>query len=319
MRGPAVGPFEERHLQPAAELLAGQYPYYFEFSEVPAARRFVDGWYGTCPAVAAERDGKLVGFMAAALPKTPGEPVAKIRAEQHCAIPDGRRDIYRALYGALSGQLVAADAFHHMITVATAHTGAITDFFQLGFGIDQIRGRRRPSRHERPRGIRPARPEDIPGLVDLAAEVTRFHSEPPMLGPALVDLGMIRDNYHAALEHERELLLVAEHDGRLAGLMQAGPDPRYRNTATIGLAGVTATVRSRGLGCALVAGVLDWAADRDFATCNVEWTSANPISDPFWRGHGFDPVQYKLIRRIDTRIAGADPRDVPSVGLEPTL
>lgn len=299
-------------MQPAAELLAAHSPSIVEFSEIGAARRFVDSWVGKCPAVAAVRDGVLVGFLAAGMP--PDEPLAKIPLEQHCAVPDGRRDIYRAMYGALSGRLVAAGALHHLITVATAPGDVVQDFVELEFGIDQIRGRRPLTRlPDPPRDVRRARPDDVDALTDLAQEVTLFHAGPPMLRPALDDFAPIRAGFESALHKDRELLVVAERNGRPAGMMQAGPDRRYRNTATIGLAGVTPSARTRGLGTALLAAVVDWAAERGFAACNVEWTSANPVSDRFWRGHGFDPVHYKLIRRIDSRIG------VPSVGLEPTL
>jgi GNAT superfamily N-acetyltransferase len=294
-------------VQPAAELLAAQYPASVEFSDLVTARRLVDSWHRAGPSVAAVRDSELVGFLAAALPKTPGDPLAKIRPEQHCATPADRREIYRGLYGALSGQLVAVGAFEHMITVVTEHPDVVQDFFELGFGIDQIKGRRAPTRlSAAPEGVRAARLDDIAELVERAAEVTLFHAEPPMLRPALGDLAGIRRSYRAALDSDRELLLVAEHDGQPAGLMQVGPDPRYRNTATIGLAGVAPSARSRGVGAALLTGVLNWVAERGFAACAVEWTSPNPVSDRFWRGHGFEPVHYKLTRRIDPRIAWAD-------------
>ena len=43
------------------------------------------------------------------------------------------------------------------------------------------------------------------------------------------------------------------------------------------------------MGTALLSGVLSWAAGHGFGTCGVEWSSANLVSDAFWRGHGFTP------------------------------
>jgi GNAT superfamily N-acetyltransferase len=305
-----VCPFEESHLGPAAELLASQYPSIAQVSEIKTARYLIDSWRRSCLSVAAVRDGDLVGFLAATLPKTLGEPLAKIRPEQHCATPDGRRDIYRSLYEALSGRLVAVGAFEHMITVSTAHADVLQHFFELGFGVDQIKGRRPLTRLTHPPQdvtVRPARVDDIGELTRLAGEVTLFHAEPPMLRPAFGNFGDIRDGYLSALDSDRQLLLIAEHDRRPVGLMQVGPDSRYRNTATIGLAGVTPSVRLRGVGAALLAGVVDWAERRGYEACGVEWTSPNPISDRFWRRHGFDPVHCKLVRRIDPQIAWANP------------
>jgi GNAT superfamily N-acetyltransferase len=101
--------------------------------------------------------------------------------------------------------------------------------------------------------------------------------------------------------------LVAQERGRVIGMMQAGPDRRYRDTATIGLAGVLPAARSRGVGRALLSGVVEWAQARGFRACAVEWSSPNLISDRFWRRHGFDPVHYQLTRRIDPRVAWANP------------
>ncbi len=303
--------FQESHVQPAAELLASQYPDIAVFSEFPTARRLIESWRGSCISVAAVRDGDLVGFLAATPPATLGQPLAKVRLAQHCATPEDRRDIYRSLYGALAGQLVAVGAFEHMITVSTAHADILQHFFELGFGVDQIRGRRPLTRLTNvPQGVtvRPARFDDIGQLTELAGEVTLFHAEPPMLRPAFGDFASIRDGYLSALEDDRQLLLVAEHDDRRIGLMHVGPDSRYRNTATIGLAGVTPSARLRGVGSALLADVVDWAAHRCYEACGVEWTSANPISDRFWRRHGFNPVHCKLVRRIDPQVAWANPQ-----------
>lgn len=306
-----VGPFEDRHREPAAKLLARQSPAFAEFSDISASRRRIDSWRRSGLSVAAQRDGELVGFLAATPPGTLGEPLAKIRPEQHSATSQDRRDIYRSLYGALSGQLVAIGAFEHMITVAAAQSDVLQHFFELGFGVDQIKGRRPLTRiadESADVTVRPARAEDIGALIELAMEVTLFHAEPPMFRPAFGDFGAIRASYLSALEDDRQFLVVAEFEGRSVGMMQAVPDTRYRNTATIGLAGVTPSARLRGVGRALLAAVVGWAGRHGYEACAVEWTSPNPVSDRFWRGHGFDPVHCKLVRRLDPRVAWADSR-----------
>jgi GNAT superfamily N-acetyltransferase len=306
-----VCPFEESHLQPAAELLARESPSFTEYSEISAARQRVDSWGSSALSVAAVRDGELAGFLTATPPGRLGEPLAKIRPDQHCATPGGRREIYRRLYGELSGRLIAIGAFEHMITVAMAQSDVLQHFFELGFGIDQIKGRRPLTRIADGAPdvtVRPARADDVGELISLAEEVTLFHAEPPMLRPAFGDFGAIRASYLSALGDDRQFLPVAEYEGRVVGMMHAVPDSRYRNTATIGLAGVTPSARLHGVGRALLAGVVGWAGRRGYEACAVEWTSANPISDRFWRRHGFDPVHCKLVRRIDPQVAWANPR-----------
>lgn len=81
--------------------------------------------------------------------------------------------------------------------------------------------------------------------------------------------------------------------------MQAAPDSQFTGAVRIGLAGVTQRFRSAGLGTALLDAVADWAAGRGFARCGAGWTSANPVSDYFWRSRGLVPATYRMSRVID--------------------
>ena len=306
-----VVPFEGRLVERAAALLAAAHESAagLDLGDVDVARRLVEGWQDTGPAVAAVEDGTLLGFMAATLADRHECQRARIRMHQHAAAHGADREIYRRLYGVLAGRLAELGAFEHTVVVSASHDDVVTCLFELGFGADQIKGLRpvsAPIRTVRDVRLREADAGDMEDLLRLTVELQRFHAEPPALRPAFVDLRSIRDGFHAALLDENQLLLVAEEDGRLTGMMQAGPDNRYVSTATIGIAVVAASVRSKGVGTALLSGVVGWAADHGFGTCGVGWTSANLVSDAFWRGHGFTPVGYELTRLIDPRVSWAD-------------
>lgn len=286
--------FERGHVEEAASLLAAGHP--ADLATI-----------GT-PAVAAVDGGVLTGFMAATVSGFPAHPTARIRMRHHAAAPGKLRQTYRHLYRALSGQLTRIGCFEHSIAVAAAHADTVTCLFELGFGIDQVKGTRPLTPLAAPDArLREARADDLPHLLHLTLELLRFHAEAPVLRPALIDLDAIGDDFLAAIADPRRLLLLAEVDDRPAGLMVTGPDSHLPGTTTIGLAAVTAAVRSRGLGTAMLSGVVDWARRNDFHACGAEWTSANLISDAFWRGHGFTPVRYTLARRIDPRVAWAGP------------
>ena len=81
------------------------------------------------------------------------------------------------------------------------------------------------------------------------------------------------------------------------------PDGHFVDTATIGIAGVAPGERHHGVGTAIVKFAMEWASSSGYLFCAVEWTSPNLTSDRFWRSRGFQPLQYKLTRRIDPRIA----------------
>ncbi|MFE3828121.1 GNAT family N-acetyltransferase [Streptomyces sp. NPDC059092] len=315
MRAAEIVPFESGFVAQAANLLAEAHATgALDLADGDVARRLVARWQGSGPAVAAVRDGTLTGFMAAGLPRTTGEQRARVRLPQHACVRRDRRATYRSLYAALSGQLAAIGAYEHTLAVPVDDREAVSCFFELGFGVDRIRGFR-PVTHAQapappPRGtrLRTARAEDLEGMFGLAVELQRFHAGSPVLRPAPPDLRPIRDSLRAALSDDAQLLLVAEEHDRLTGLIQAAPDSHHLGAATIGIAAVAAPSRSAGVGTALVSAVEAWAAVRGFGTYGTEWSSANQAGDAFWRGRGMVPAQFTLGRLIDSRVAWADAR-----------
>lgn len=280
-------------------------------SDVTVAAQRIDAFLAN-PSVAAMRDGKLVGYLAATAPRPPGEAVS-IKATMHATAPDQRRDIYRSLYSHLAGELTKIGGFTHTVAVNYADRITVDTWFELGFGIDQIKGTQplspaaeatigSPNVH-----VREAVPQDLDEMTGLAIEVTRFHAQSPMLRPALSDHSFVRSNFVKAMESPRSLLVVADLGDKLGGLFQVNPDSQFLDTATIGIAGVAPGERHQGVGTAILEFALNWASRSGYRHCAVEWTSPNLTSDRFWRSRGFQPMQYKLTRRIDPRVAWAHP------------
>jgi L-amino acid N-acyltransferase YncA len=314
--------FAQRFEEPAAELLAAAHAAIGSgaaigdesltyMSDPIAARDQVNTWSGKGPAVAAVNDdGALLGFLAAIVSGFPGAPVAKFRLHQHAALGNDTRMTYRHMYRALSERLVEIGCFEHTVTVAADRPEVPNAFVELGFGFDQIKGLR-PMTPPDTAGdvvLRAAVPGDLARVVDLTWELQQFHAGAPMLRPALVDLKALRDNLSAGITDEDRLVLLAEHEGRVAGLMIVDRDRHIPAAATIGIAVVTAAARGRSLGTVLLWGAVSWAASRGFRRLSAGWTSGNLVSDAFWRGHGFAPVRYTLARRVDSRVAWADSR-----------
>ncbi|MFC9430676.1 GNAT family N-acetyltransferase [Streptomyces sp. NPDC056987] len=325
MRSLEIVPFESGFAERAALLLAeahadggaGRPAGVLDLADPGVARRLVGEWQGSGPGVAAVRDGRLTGFMAATVSRLPGEQWARIRLPQYACERHERherRATWRSLYAALSGRLAGIGAYDHAVEVPAYDRETVSCFFELGFGIDQVRGFRPVTGPETPaeppRGtrLRAARAGDLARMFELAVELQRFHTAAPVLRPALSDLRPIREAMSAALTDDAQLLLVAEEDGRLTGLVQAAADARRTGAATIGLAVVAAPSRSTGVGTALVTAVGEWAAGRGFDAYGAEWSSANQVSDAFWRGRGMVPARFKLRRLIDSRVAWAEER-----------
>lgn len=128
----------------------------------------------------------------------------------------------------------------------------------------------------------------------------------PMFRPALTDLRAIRASFDGAIDDPTPVLVVAEDQDRVVGMMQANPDGQYRRTATIGIAAVTTSIHDAGIGTAMLNTIVNWSAEQGLDACAVEWTSANLASDSFWRSRGFIPARHKLTRRIDPRVSWAN-------------
>lgn len=262
------------------------------------------------PSVAAVHEGQLVGFLAAPPPRPPGQGVG-IKAAMHATAPENRREIYRRLYAHLAADLTKIGGFTHTIAVNCADRQTVNTWFELGFGMDQVRGvQSLPRSGEAPNGssdihVREARAGDLDEMVELAREVTRFHAESPMLRPALSDHDFVREGLIKGMTFARSLVVVADLGQTLGGFFQVNPDSHFVDTATIGIAGVAPGERHQGVGTAIVNFAMDWACSSGFRFCAVEWTSPNLTSDRFWRNRGFQPLQYKLTRRIDPSIAWA--------------
>lgn len=262
------------------------------------------------PSVAAVQDGQLVGYLAAPPPRPPGQGVG-IKTAMHATAVKNRRDIYRHLYAHLAGELIKIGAFTHTIAVNCADRATVDTWFELGFGLDQVRGVQSLRRSALATNgatdlqVRAARVDDLDQLVGLAREVTRFHAESPMLRPALSDHDFVREELIKGIEAADSLVVVADLGQRLAGFFQLNPDNHFVDTARIGIAGVGPSERHQGVGTAILDFAMDWASRVGFRFCAVEWTSPNLTSDRFWRSRGFQPLQYKLTRRIDPRIAWA--------------
>jgi len=280
-------------------------------SDPAVAEQRIDADLGN-PSIAAMHDGQLVGYLAAPPPRPPGDGVG-IKAAMHATMPEQRRNIYRRLYGQLAGELTKIGGFTHTIAMNYSDQTTVDTWFELGFGIDQIRGVQslqpptEPSPASSDIHVREAIAEDLDELTNLAIEVTRFHAQSPMLRPALSDHGFTRGNFVKAMESPQSLLVVAELGHRLGGFFEVNADGHFLDTATIGIAGVAPGERHQGVGTAIVNFTLDWASRAGYRYCAVEWTSPNLTSDRFWRSRGFEPLQYKLTRRIDPRIAWANP------------
>ena len=72
------------------------------------------------------------------------------------------------------------------------------------------------------------------------------------------------------------------------------------------VAGTRESFRGRGIGRALTQHGLREARAAGYTVCETDWRSANLEAARMWPRQGFQPVAYRLVRRLDPRIAWAN-------------
>lgn len=258
--------------------------------------------------VAAVVGDALLGYMLAPPPAGDGARSVRIRLHEHAAQESDRRDTYRRMYEVLAcGRLLETKLSRHEIDVPVADQVGVQTWFELGFGVDQIKGVRTLDSvggDPMPIEIRRACSDDLDALVALASELIAFHLQAPIFGPlGPLEPGAVRRMVEADLASQGAgaAVLVALDQGRVVGLMTVHRDGALPTVATIGTAIVNAAARSHGVGTYMLGRVIEWARGEDFRGCAAQWTSANTVSDAFWRRHGFRPWRYRLARELTTR------------------
>ncbi len=280
----------------------------------------------------AERNGTPVAFLGGERMLLPPADFAsqfipphsvQIGLEGH-AVADGEEalPLYRALYAVLARTWVDNGLFTHRIAVVPADAELQEAWVTLGFGR-YMSAATRPTAPEvpifRPRqvAIERASPEDIEDVLGLADSLNAWHWQSPMFWPVLhVAEPAAREFNLAALRNADVPYFVAYEDGRPVGMqtfLRPGFTPPIVHSATDvylfeGI--VSDEARSGGVGAALLAHSMKWAASAGYSTCTLHFASGNPSGAPFWLGHGFSPVEHTMERVIDSRVSWARPKGV---------
>jgi GNAT superfamily N-acetyltransferase len=108
---------------------------------------------------------------------------------------------------------------------------------------------------------------------------------------------------------------IARRDGRAIGMHVLQPPPPWLSAllrperSTYLLHGYTeAAARGGGVGRALLGRSLAWAREAGHAHCLLHFLAANVSGARFWLAAGFRPIELRLRRVVDGRIAWARPR-----------
>jgi diamine N-acetyltransferase len=154
--------------------------------------------------------------------------------------------------------------------------------------------------------LRPAEPRDYEALCGLFDEVDRLHREElPWLFRR--SEGAIREREYVLglMQDESVLLVVAEADGKLAGLAHAfvrdnPPLPVFtpRRYTVIDSIVVTHELRHHGIGKQLATKVDEWAKAKGASSIELNVYEFNEEARRFYEALGYSTISRKMNKRV---------------------
>lgn len=251
----------------------------------------------------ARRDGEAVGYLFGEIQET------ELRG-RHCWVardglglaPGESPELYRDLYAAAGAAWMEEGANDHYV-LASADTDVREAWLGLSFAIQQVHAARRIGAEpvpEQPTGgvtIRRGGPDDIGAALELQDLIFRHLQQPPCwAGGIPATPAKAFESWTEVLADPRAGWFLAERAGEPVGhLLMDHVDDAVTELA---VAATRPDVRGTGLGVALTAHGLRWAAERGYRTCVTDWRAANIVSSRFWPRRGFAPTHLRMVRYV---------------------
>jgi ribosomal protein S18 acetylase RimI-like enzyme len=327
-----VIPFDDGLLSQAGELLARRHrrdrvvlpglPARFEDPDV--AREAIKATLQRKQAggFAALEDGRLVAYLI-------GDMVVDnlwgrsgwVRTPGCAHAPDVGVGIIRDLYAALGARWVGYGIFFHFVLVPVADPVLVQAWFSLSFGIEQVHAlidlgainRASPSVPSEIE-IRRAGARDRQHLAEMSDVIWKTQVQAPVWGVMMPEtVGENVEGWGELVDQADVTVWLALMEGRVVGVQGYWPAERADDNllipeecAHMSVAGTREEARGRGIGTLLTNHGLAQARLAGYRFCETDWRSTNLLASRFWPRRGFRPVAYRLVRRIDQRIAWAD-------------
>jgi GNAT superfamily N-acetyltransferase len=272
--------------------------------------------------LAAVSKGRLVGYMIGemVLDQVWGRS-AWVRLPGWALAEGQSTELLRKLYATLGRHWVAHGCFAHFV-LAPAASRQITDaWFSLSFGLEQIHAlldldSAPPGDHGASPAsleIRRAGPADRELLAEFSSIIWSHQIGEPVWGIMLPEtVPEVREGWAELAEDSSITVWLAFLEGQPAGIQGFWPaEPSDLamwippKCVILSVAGTRPEFRGRGVGQALTRHGLAQARSAGARYCETDWRSTNLQAARFWPGEGFQPVVYRLVRRVDPRIAWA--------------
>jgi GNAT superfamily N-acetyltransferase len=302
---PAIVPFSEEHVEPAAALLAERHERHRR--SIPQLPADVD-YAAELRALLA--DGATGAFAEDAY-------VLGARGTEHWganiwldAAGHAANDpeLLRDVWAAAAGPWFEQGLKEHYVLVPATDQSLIEAWFRLGFGAQHVYGLMEIPDREWPPGVREATEDDVEALVALGPLLYRHQLQSPVFSHFQEQSpDAIREEVLEDFTHDTVVNLVYERDGRIVGNFAVYPVElatmhsglaRLPAAAVIPFAVTEPGVRGSGAGVALTDASFAWARANGYETMVADWRAANLAASRFWPRRGFSTSFLRLHRSL---------------------
>jgi len=146
--------------------------------------------------------------------------------------------------------------------------------------------------------VRRATPEDVPALVALFGELDQMQKGWRVFTPRPDFRDEVREKYQQAVSGADAVVLVAEDDSEVVGMVygEVHVPSRFSDERALELSGVMARsgYRGRGIGRKLVEEAARFAKDLGVDWIELRTFAPNQDAMRFWQGLGFTPRVVQL-------------------------
>jgi GNAT superfamily N-acetyltransferase len=156
--------------------------------------------------------------------------------------------------------------------------------------------------------IRPAAPEDAPGITLVFLESAGHHARLDRVRYRVPPIETILARYSAARQRPADaagITLVAESRGEIVGFVDArcepSPDLMHRDVrlCQVSEIAVTSSHRSRGIGARLLRAAEDWGRGQGAAFAVLEYHAANSRAGAFYqRRMGYSVAAFTAMKPL---------------------
>ncbi|TAJ21688.1 MAG: GNAT family N-acetyltransferase [Dehalococcoidia bacterium] len=282
-----------------------------------------------CDGVVAERGGRLAGFLIGHRRHTSVESFeaqyepptqASMPGSGHGVSPgEDVEAVYAAMYAYLGERWVDGGYFEHRITMPLGMPASVEAWFHLGFGSLYTFCVRESTPLAAPRvdattEVQRATPSERAEVLRFQDESGRWHRSAPIFWPYMerqasaaieaFTAGALTDESNGIFLARRHGVAVALH--LMVAQADWGSSFTQPDDSIYLYEGITSPeARGTGAGTAILAHTLDWAREAGHPYVTLHYATPNASGGPFWRAHGFVPVEVTLQRRLDERLAWA--------------